>query len=103
MRNDRIIVSGYNGTIKGECNTCENKQGLTKDTVLHAEQNAISFAARTGIALQDTDLYLTLSPCITCAKLIASCGVRSVVYKEEYRETSGIEFLNKLNIVCKQG
>jgi dCMP deaminase len=60
---------------------------------VHAEANAIAYAARFGITTDGTDLFTTLSPCLECAKLIINAGVVRVVYKHKYRDTRGIEFL----------
>ena len=113
----RILVNGYNGTVSGtdndcekvcnvcngkdvECNRCNNERKITSDFVVHAEQNAIAFAAKEGIKLKGTILYTTTSPCPVCAKLIASTGISRVVYLEEYRDKSGIDFLNKYGVSC---
>ena len=59
------------------------------------------YAVREGISLKDTEMYITLSPCITCAKLIAAAGIRAVIYEKQYRDTAGVEFLNKNRIPCR--
>lgn len=113
----RILVNGYNGTVSGtdndcekvcnvcngkdvECDRCNNERKITSDFVVHAEQNAIAFAAKEGIKLKGTILYTTTSPCPVCAKLIASTGISRVVYLEEYKDKSGIDFLNKYGVSC---
>jgi len=70
---------------------------------IHAEQNAIGFASRNGLSTKDSDLYISVSPCIYCAKLIWAAGIKNVYYIEEYdRSIEGIEFLNENNIKCKE-
>ena len=70
----------------------------TNDLTLHAEQNAIAYAAKLGIPLDDTTMYVSMSPCKQCAKLIAQSGVTRVVYANEYRDTTGIEFLKFVGV-----
>ena len=93
---DRMIISdGYNGTPSGFPNVCENSEGDTHWYVLHAEANAITKLARSLNSAQGATLYITLSPCRDCAKLILQSGISRVVYKHEYKDTSGIDFLDK--------
>ena len=99
---DKVIISdGYNGTPTGFSNVCENKEGQTFWYVLHAEANAITKLARTGNAAQNATLYITLSPCRDCAKLILQSGITRLVFQEKYRDEEGLEFLQgaKINIV----
>lgn len=96
---DRMIISdGYNGTPSGFENNCEDEEGLTKWYVLHAEANAISKVARSTQSCENATLYITLSPCRECSKLIHQSGIKRVVYKNGYRDTSGIDFLEKAGI-----
>lgn len=92
---DKVIISdGYNGTPSGFENECEDSDGYTKWYTLHAEANAILKIAKIGgISAKGSTLYLTLSPCKECAKLILQSGIRRVVYKECYRDITGIDFL----------
>ena len=95
---DRMIISdGYNGTPSGFENVCE-ENGVTKPYVLHAEANAISKVAKSGNSSAGATLYVTASPCIECAKLIIQCGIKRVVYKDEYRLTDGIDLLARAGI-----
>jgi dCMP deaminase len=96
---DRMIISdGYNGTPSGFDNFCEDENGYTKWYVLHAEANAISKVASSTQSCQGATLYITLSPCKECSKLIHQSGIVRVVYKKAYRDNSGIEFLEKAGI-----
>ena len=95
---DKMIISdGYNGTPSGFENVCE-ENGVTKPYVLHAEANAISKVAKSGNSSEGATLYVTASPCIECAKLIIQCGIKRVVYKDEYRLTDGIDLLKRAGI-----
>lgn len=96
---DRMIISdGYNGTPSGFENCCEDDAGLTKWYVLHAEANAISKVARSTQSCEGATLYITLSPCKDCSKLIHQSGIKRVVYYEEYKDCSGIDFLKKAGV-----
>ena len=97
---DTVIISdGFNGTPSGYENTCEDTDNKTKWYVLHAEANAITKLVRIGgISAVGATLYLTLSPCKDCAKLILQSGISKVIYLEEYRDKTGIEFLQKSRI-----
>ena len=97
VKNNMIISDGYNGTPSGFENVCE-ENGVTKPYVLHAEANAISKVAKSGNSSEDATLYVTASPCIECAKLIIQCGIKRVVYKDEYRLTDGIDLLKRAGI-----
>ncbi|MFL2567050.1 MAG: deoxycytidylate deaminase [Schleiferiaceae bacterium] len=96
---DRMIISdGYNGTPSGFENFCEDDNGYTKWYVLHAEANAILKVANSTQSCTGSTLYLTMSPCSNCSKLIHQAGIARVVYSEEYKDLSGIEFLNKAGV-----
>jgi dCMP deaminase len=100
---DRMIISdGYNGTPSGFENCCEDDEGLTKWYVLHAEANAISKVARSTQSCENATLYITLSPCRECSKLIHQSGIKRVVYQKGYRDTSGIDFLIKAGVEVVQ-
>lgn len=103
-RSNRIVATGYNGPLPYEQDCGPGICDLTKgcSRAVHAEANAISFAARNGVALEDTILYCTFSPCIKCCELIIQSGIKRVVYSTEYRITDGIDLLKKSNIeVCQ--
>ena len=96
---DRMIISdGYNGTPTGFENICEDDQGYTKWYVLHAEANAILKVAASTQSCKGATLYVTLSPCQGCSKLIHQAGIKRVVYSTQYKDLSGIEFLEKAGI-----
>lgn len=96
---DRMIISdGYNGTPSGFENCCEDEEGLTRWDVLHAEANAILKVARSTQSCEGATLYITLSPCKECSKLIHQSGIKRVVYHNGYRDDSGLQFLIKAGI-----
>jgi len=96
---DKMIISdGYNGTPSGFDNCCEDEDGLTKWEVLHAESNAILKVAASSQSCKGATLYITLSPCRECSKLIHQAGIKRLVYKKAYRDTSGLEFLKKAGV-----
>ena len=96
---DKMIISdGYNGTPSGFENICEDDEGYTKWYVLHAEANAILKVASSTQACQGATLYITMSPCKGCSKLIHQAGIKRLVFIEEYKDTSGVRFLEKAGI-----
>lgn len=96
---DRMIISdGYNGTPSGFENVCETDLGDTKWYVLHAEANAILKVARSTQSTEGATLYLTLSPCKDCCKLIHQSGIKRVVFINKYKDTEGIDFLVKAGV-----
>lgn len=96
---DRMIISdGFNGTPSGFDNCCEDEDGLTKWEVLHAEANAILKVASSTQSCYGATLYITLSPCIHCSKLIHQAGIKRVVYGKAYRDLEGVEFLKKAGV-----
>ena len=96
---DRMIISdGYNGTPSGFENCCEDDDGITKWYVLHAEANAILKVARSTQSCENATLYITLSPCKECSKLIHQSGIKRVVYYEEYKDSSGVDFLRRAGV-----
>jgi dCMP deaminase len=100
---DRMIISdGYNGTPSGFENCCEDEEGLTRWDVLHAEANAILKVARSTQSCEGATLYITLSPCKECSKLIHQSGIKRVVYQNGYRDDSGLQFLIKAGIDVQQ-
>lgn len=99
---DRMIISdGYNGTPSGFENFCEDDDGYTKWYVLHAEANAILKVAASTQSCKGATLYITMSPCKECSKLIHQAGIIKVVYNEAYKDDSGLKFLKKAGIELK--
>jgi dCMP deaminase len=96
---DKMIISdGYNGTPSGFENFCEDEDGYTKWYVLHAEANAIAKVSGSTQSTKGATLYITLSPCKECSKLIFQSGISRVVYSKNYKDQSGIDFLVKSGI-----
>jgi dCMP deaminase len=111
-KDTRIISIGYNGPPAGTHNCDEEfpEQGCPRDSknscslALHAEENAILYAVKNGATLEGATLYLTLSPCLSCARLIFSSGIKKVWFKNSYAEykglpsDEGVDFLNKFGV-----
>ena len=96
---DRMIISdGFNGTPSGFDNCFEDENGLTKWEVLHAEANAILKVAASTQSAEGATLYITLSPCQQCSKLIHQAGIKRVVYSRAYRDSTGLDFLEKAGV-----
>jgi dCMP deaminase len=93
VKDGMIISDGYNGTPSGFPNPCEDEHGDTHWYVLHAEANAILKIARSTNNAKDCTLYITLSPCKECCKLILQSGIKRIVYHQPYKDTTGLEFL----------
>lgn len=102
VKNGMIIADGYNGTPSGFANCCENDLGETHWYVLHAEANAITKVARSNNSAVNATLYITLSPCRECAKLILQVGIKRVVYALGYKDESGVSFLREAGIEVAQ-
>jgi dCMP deaminase len=94
VKDGNMISFGYNGTPAGMDNGCE-ENNVTKEEVIHAEMNSILKAAKSGNSVEGSTLYLTLSPCKECSKLILQSGVKKVVYLNTYRNLDGIQFLSQ--------
>ena len=96
---DKMIISdGYNGTPTGFDNACEDDDNYTKWHVLHAEANAIMKVAASTQSSKGATLYVTLSPCKDCSKLIFQSGIKRVVYHEQYKDNEGIKFLEQAGL-----
>ena len=102
VKDGNIISMGYNGTPSGMDNCCE-RDNVTLPHVIHAEVNAVLKAAKTGTSVDGSTLYLTLSPCLDCSKLVLQAGVKRVVYLETYRNLDGPNFLKQFIPVEKYG
>lgn len=97
-----IISDGYNGTPSGFENACEDEEHYTKWYVLHAEANAILKVASSTQSCEGATLYITLSPCRECSKLIHQAGIKRVVFSKAYKDSSGLEFLEKAGVAITQ-
>ena len=113
VKDDKIISIGYNGMPAGWTNDCEYQvteycdvtrswlttgETKTRDEVLHAETNAIAKLARSNESGLGSDMFITHSPCLDCAKLIFQSGIKRVFYSKAYRDDAGTEFLKKSGI-----
>ncbi len=96
---DKMIISdGYNGTPTGFENVCEDEEGNTKWYVLHAEANAILKVASSTQSCKGATLYITLSPCRQCSKLVHQAGIKRLVYNKEYKDNAGVKFLERAGV-----
>lgn len=110
VKDDRIISIGYNGMPSGWDNNCEDVVQHSDDTtslktkpeVLHAEMNALMKLARSNESGLDASMFVTHSPCIDCAKGIYQAGIKEVYYANEYRDTAGVDFLQKCGVLVKK-
>lgn len=103
FREGRCICQGYNGTPEGTSNVCEDLVDgvlVTRPEVEHAERNLIYFAAKHGIPLAGTTLYVTHAPCGPCARAIKAAGIAGVIYREEYKSPLGPDLLRSWGIPC---
>lgn len=118
VKDHKVISIGWNGTFSGHDNCCETyevieqseagpdtveKDGkhfklVTKREVIHAESNMLGKLAGSYESARDASVYVTLSPCIECAKQLAIAGVKEVVYLDEYRDSTAIEYLNRCGV-----
>lgn len=97
-----VVIYSWNGRPIGDCNDCEDETGQTHEETLHCESNLIGKAAREGISLKGSTVVVTLSPCLSCSKQMYQAGVERVIYEEEYRDLSGIEFLRKHSVFVEK-
>jgi dCMP deaminase len=117
VKDDRIISIGYNGMPAGWDNNCEDEtvelysgyEGAihrtvlkTKPEVLHAETNAIAKLAKSNESGLGASMFITHAPCLDCAKLIYQSGISSVLYRDAYRDTGGVTFLEKSGVEVTQ-
>lgn len=102
-REGRVLSTGYNGPPSGLPHCAHDQRYLAKDScsdAVHAEANAVAFAARFGVATEAADLYVTHSPCVTCAKLMINAGLSSVYFRIPFRDVSGIHLLASAGVSC---
>lgn len=106
VKDGNIVSFGWNGTPRGFDNACENIMSdgslVTKDELIHAEQNALAKAAKGVIPIDGATLYVTLSPCWYCSGSIIQSGITRVVYDEEYRKPDSIDFLEKAAVMIEK-
>lgn len=102
VKNRMIISDGYNGTPTGFDNKCEDDDGETRWYVLHAEANAISKLAKSTHDANGATLYITLSPCKECSKLILQVGIKRLVYQKDYKDNDGLKFLKNAGVIIQQ-
>lgn len=96
VKDDNILSFSWNGTPAGWDNTCEDENNVTKDEVIHAEENVIAKAAKYGgVGTQGSTMFITHAPCSKCARGMIQAGVSAVYYLDEYRGTQGIDFLKR--------
>ena len=98
VKDSMIISDGYNGTPTGFDNCCEDDHNKTQWYVLHAEANAIMKVAKSTNNSNGATLYITLSPCRECSKLVLQSGIKRVVYLKAYKDDSGLKFLEKAGV-----
>ena len=106
---ENLQIGAYNGQPSGWDNCCEDVHEtepfeylVTKNTVIHAELNAILHAARQGVSVKGSTIYVSLAPCSGCSAMIAQAGIKRVVYDEEYRDMSGVTLLKEHGIIVEQ-
>lgn len=107
VKDNRIIANSWNGRVSGADNNCEDEidgKLVTRSDVIHAEANLLIFAARHGLATDGCVLYVTLSPCVTCALLIIQSGINRVYYRDDYRNLDGLKLLrdNGITVIKMQ-
>lgn len=98
VKDRQIISDGYNGTPAGFDNICEDDQNVTIPYVLHAEANAITKVAKSNNSSQDATLYVTMSPCMECSKLIIQAGITRIVFAELYSKNEGLKLLKAAGV-----
>lgn len=110
VKDDRIISIGYNGMPAGWTNECEDYIQLSDDTlttktkpeVIHAEANAIAKLAKSSESGDGSMMFLTHAPCIDCAKQMYTAGIKKVYYRDSYKNTDGLTFLEKCSIMVSK-
>ena len=100
VKNGNIISFGWNGMPSGFPNECEDDKNNTLKEVVHAEFNIISKIAKSSMNCEGADLYITLSPCFECSKLLIQSRLNRIFYLEKYRDETPIDFLEKAGIEC---
>ncbi len=98
VQDDKIISIGYNGTPIGWSNCCEDENNKTKPEVIHAEMNMVAKLAKSDGGGKDSVVFITHAPCLNCSLLLYQSGISKVIYKHEYRNNDGIEFLKQCSV-----
>ena len=114
-----VMSTGINGLPAGGSNVCETEKIeyvkvehdhrfcmnpttvlVTKPEVSHAEENLLGKMLRQGVSTKGGTVFITHAPCINCAKIMVVAGISNVIYRNEYKDTTGVDWLNKNNVVC---
>lgn len=105
VQDGNILAFGYNGTLPGLDNTCEDTVDgklVTRDNVLHSEENLLIKLAKSTASVNGATIYITHMSCMKCSRMIAAAGFRRLVYKEEYRDVSGVELLKSYGVTVEK-
>lgn len=102
VKDNTIISDGFNGTPKGMDNSCEDENGETRWYVIHSEQNAILKLAQSTVSSTGSTMYITLSPCRECCKMILGAGISRLVYDKQHSDTSGLDILRYAGVEVMQ-
>ncbi len=101
VRDRTILSTGYNGSLRGAPHCEEIGHDMENNhcvRTVHAEANAVAQAAKHGVQIDEAEIYVTASPCLTCFKLIANCGIRKIYYKEFYRDERITEYARQAGV-----
>lgn len=114
VKNKRVLTTGYNGAPAGIASCVDRKDCMRRRLnipsgtrhelcyAIHAEQNAIIQAAKTGVCIDGATLYCTHQPCVICAKMIINAGIRRIVYQEGYPDDFSLELMREANVVLER-
>ena len=102
VKNNRLISMGYNGYIQGAPHI-SRIQDNHEQSIIHSEINAISDCAKRGVSLENSKIYITHYPCINCFRSIAACGIKEVIYLDNYNNNQIVkELANDSGIIITQ-
>ena len=105
VQDGNILAFGYNGSLPGTDNTCEDLVDgklVTRDSTLHSEENLLIKLAKSTASVNGGTIYITHMPCMKCSRMIAAAGFRRLVYKEAYRDVSGVELLKSYGVTVEK-
>ena len=105
VQDGNILAFGYNGSLPGTDNICEDLVDgklVTRDSTLHAEENLLIKLAKSTASVNGGTIYITHKPCMKCSRMIAADGFRRLVYKEAYRDVSGVELLKSYGVTVEK-